>query len=446
MLPDPRPLGIRGFLIDSPTSGRLRGVRDGALLVENGHIMACGDYESVRAAHPGLDIRWMHSPETVVIPGLVDIHAHLPQYPAVARHAKALAPWLKQQAFPLEKQFRAAAARTQTPAFLEDLARHGTTCAMLYAAVYEDSAEAAFSAAEKSGLRLILGKVMMDVGGHGGQSLAKNPDQSCEESEALCRKWHGRDNGRIEYAFTPRSAVSCSAELMRRAGELAAKYNAYIQTHLAENTDEVALIKQLFPERASYTDVYDQAGLLGSKTVLGHCIYLSDDEIARLAATRSAAAHCPTSNFFLASGLMPMDRLRRAGLLIGLGSDVAGGPELNMWQVMRSAIDTQTARHLTSPSVPLLSAAEAFHLATQGGAGALGKESLVGSFEIGKEADFVVLDLASITPYGRKTNPHASLTVEDVVTLLVYRGQPSAVVETFVRGRSIYRAPAPMLV
>lgn len=446
MQSDTRPIGIRGFLIDSPSPGRLRGVRDGALLIEDGHITSYGDYEAVRASHVGLNIRWMHSPETVVIPGLIDIHAHLPQYPAVARHAEALLPWLKRHAFPLEKQFRAATAKVQAPAFFEDLARHGTTCAMLYAAVYEDSADACFSAAEKSGLRITLGKVMMDVGSYGGLGLAKVADQSCEESEALCRKWHGRDGGRLEYAFTPRFAVSCSAELMRRAAKLAAKYDTSIQTHLSENIEELAAIKDLFPDQIDYTDVYERAGLLGRKSIFAHCLHLSDREIDRLASTQSVVAHCPTSNLFLASGLMPMDRLKRAGLRIGLGSDVAGGPELNMWQVMRSAVETQSARHTMDRSIPRLTPAEAFHLATQGGAEALGKESLIGSFEIGKEADVVVLDLASITPYGRKTNAHASLAMEDVITLLVHRGHPSTVVETFVRGRSIYRAAAPMLV
>lgn len=443
---DTRPIGIRGFLIDTPAPGRLRGVRDGALLIEDGHITACGSYEAVRSSHVGLNIRWMHSPETVVIPGLIDLHAHLPQYPSVARHAEALLPWLKQHAFPLEKQFRAAAAKIQAPAFFEELARHGTTSAMLYAAVYEDSAEVSFVAAEKSGLRIILGKVMMDVGSYGGLGLAKVVDQSCEESEALCRKWHGRDQGRIEYAFTPRFAVSCSSELMRRAARLANKYGARIQTHLSENVEELAAVRDLFPANTDYTDVYEQAGLLGRQTVLAHCLHLSDREIDRLALSQSAVAHCPTSNLFLASGLMPLDRLKRAGLRIGLGSDVAGGPELNMWQVMRSAVETQAARHILDRSIPRLSAGEAFYLATQGGAEALGKDTLIGSFEIGKEADVVVLDLASITPYGRKTNPHASLSVEDVITLLVHRGHSSAVVETFVRGRSIYRAAAPMLV
>ncbi len=446
MLIDSRPVGIRGFLIDAPTPGKLRAIRDGALLIENGVIADYGDFEAIRASHAGQDIRWNHSPESVIIPGLIDVHAHLPQYPSVARYAEALLPWLQRHIFPLEKQFNVATSQAQSKAFFEDLARNGTTCAMLYATIFEASTDAAFAAADKSGMRIILGKMMMDVGSYGSLPPEKIPDQSCAESEALCRKWNGHDNGRLEYAFSPRFAVTCSEDLMRRAAALAQKYGAYIQTHLSENLDEIALVAKLFPERASYTDVYAHCGVLGPKSVLGHCIHLSDAEVELMVKSNSVIAHCPTSNFFLTSGLMPMDRLRKAGLRIGLGSDVAGGPELNMWQVMRSAIETQKARYFHDPSVELPSAMDMFHLATQGGAEALGKERLIGSFDHGKEADIVVLDLAGILPYGRKLNPHANLTAEDIITLLVYRGGPAAVIETFVRGRSVYRAPAPMLV
>lgn len=447
MQPDLRPLAVRGFLIDAPSPGKLRSIRDGAILIEEGCITAVDDYETLKAALGSRAVRWTHSPETVIVPGLVDVHAHLPQYPAVARHAEALLPWLQHHIFPLEKQFKAATSRVQSRGFFEELARNGTTCAMLYAAIFEDSAEAAFSAADESGMRIILGKVMMDRGSYDDTYPPENiADISCAEAETLCRKWHGRDGGRIEYAFSPRFAVTCTEEIMRRSGQLASQYGAYIQTHLSENLEEVALVRNLFPERASYTDVYAHCGLLGPKSVLGHCIHLSDEEIAQLAESDTVIAHCPTSNFFLTSGLMPMDRLKKAGLRIGLGSDVAGGPELNMWQVMRSTIETQKARYFHNPDVPLVSATDVFHLATQGGAEALGKGGKIGSFEIGKEADLAVLDLASITPYGRRINPHAHLTAEDVIALLVYRGGPSVVVETLVRGYSVYRAPAPLLV
>ena len=445
MQPETRPLGLRGFLIDSPDPGRLRGVRDGALVIEDGRIAACGSYESVRATQPGRDIRWMHSPETVLIPGLIDLHAHLPQYPAVARHAAGAGSWLQRQIVPLEKQFRSAAARTQAPAYFAELAKHGTTCAMLAAAVFEDSTEAAFSAAEQSGLRITMGKVMMDAGPPGGHAPEKSADQSCAESESLCRKWNGRNDGLIHYAFAPRS-VLCTGSLLRRAAELAEKHGAALQMPLGENSAENEAVRSVHPDHTGAIDLSIHCGVAGPRAVLSHCVALSDEEIVRIAGTGAAVAHCPTTDFFLGNGLMRLDRMRAAGLRIGLGSGVGAGPEVNLWQVMRSAVEAQKARHFHDNSIPVPGIAEIFHLATQGGADALGRGDQIGSFEIGKDADVAVIDLAAITPYGRKLNPHAHLTAEDIITLLVYRGNAAAVIETFVRGRSVHRAPAPMLV
>ncbi len=437
--------GLRGFLIDAPEPGKLRGIRDGALLIEDGLIAAAGPFDEVWRIPAARGVKWLHSSEAVIVPGLIDLHAHLPQYPVVARVESALLPWLERHIFPREKNFNAAAARHEAPMFFESLARNGTTCAMLYATIYEESCDVAFEAAEASGLRIILGKVMMDEGSYGGLPPERILPLSLEQSERLCRKWHGRDGGRIEYAFSPRFALTCSRELMSEAGLLARKYDAYVQTHLSENLAEIDLVRRRFPEAADYASVYGDCGLLGDRTVLGHCIHLSEAEIGLLAATRSVVAHCPTSNFFLTSGIMPLDRLRAAGVRIGLGSDVAGGPELNLWQVMRSTIEAQKARSFYESDVRIPTAGDAFYLATQGGADALGKGGLIGSLDIGKEADVVVLDLAPALPYGTRGNIHADLSAEDVIALLVYRGGPHAVVETFVRGRSVFRAPAPLL-
>ena len=437
--------GLRGFLIDAPEPGRLRGVRDGAVLIEDGVIVAVGPFDEIRRS-PGAElVKWQHSPEAVLIPGLIDVHAHLPQYPVVARVEEALLPWLQRHVFPVERRFNAATARTLAPLFYEALARNGTTCAMLYATIYEESCDAAFDAAERSGLRIILGKVMMDDGSYGGLPPEKILPLSLEQSERLCRKWHGRDRGRIEYAFSPRFALTCTAELMREASALAKEFDAYIQTHLSENLHEIEVVRGRFPKLASYTAVYEACGLLGDRSVFGHCVYLEDDEIRLLAASRSVIAHCPTSNLFLNSGIMRLDRLLDAGLRVGLASDVAGGPELNLWQVMRSTIESQKARSFYETGVRVPTTAEVFHLTTQGGALALGKERLIGTFDVGKEADVVAIDLAAVLPYGGRGNMHCDLSAEEVITLLVYRGGPAAVIETFVRGTSVFRAPAPPL-
>jgi guanine deaminase len=437
--------GLRGFLIDAPEQGRLRGVRDGAILIEDGVIVAAGSYDDVRRT-PGAElVAWRLSPEAVLIPGLIDLHAHLPQYPAAGRSEAGYLPWLQRHAAPAEKEFNAATARSLTPHFFESLARNGTTCAMLYAAASEESCDVALGAAERSGLRAILGKVMMDDGSYGGLKAEKSRSLSLEQSERLCRKWHGRDAGRVEYAFSPRSAAACSRELMSEAALLARKYGAYVQTHLSENIEEVAAVRARFPQQSSYTAVYEACGALGDRTVLGQCVHLGDDEMRLVADSRSVVAHCPTSNLFLNSGIMPLDRFLAAGLRVGLGSDVAGGPELNLWQVMRSAIESQKARSFYERDVRVPSAAELFYLATLGGAEALGKERAIGTLDIGKDADVVAFDLAAVLPASGRGNMHCDLSPEEIVALLVYRGGPAAVMETWVRGRSVFRAPAPAL-
>jgi guanine deaminase len=228
---------------------------------------------------------------------------------------------------------------------------------------------------------------------------------------------------------------------MRSAGELAKETGAYLQTHLAENREEIEKVRNLYMSARDYTDVYRNCGLLTPKMMLGHCIHLSDAEVDAIAASGANVAHCPTSNLFLGSGLIKLDQLRRAGIPIGLGSDVAAGPELNMWQVMRSAMEIQRARSFYEPQVPPLRAAEAFYLATMGGARALGKGAAIGTLDVGKEADFIVMDLDSLLPYGNQRQSASRLSKEDTLALCIYRGGPHATRETYVRGRCVYRRP-----
>jgi guanine deaminase len=352
-----------------------------------------------------------------------------------------LLPWLRENIFPVEREFTGPKAKEDAPLFFHELARNGTTTAMVYAAIYEDSCDIGFEAAEQSGLRVILGKMMMDLGSYGQLQPKKILSVSLIESERLCRKWHGADHGRLEYAFSPRFAVTCSEKMMRSAAELAARYNAYLQTHLAENREEIEKVHNLHMAARDYTDVYEKCGLLTPKTVLGHCIHLSAREIDAIAAAQSSVAHCPTSNLFLGSGLLKLDQLMKAGLAIGLGSDVAAGPELSMWQVMRGALDVQKARNMFEPNLPRLRPSEAFHLATSGGARALGKSAMIGSLDAGKEADLIVVDLAALLPYGKQGRTLDDLTPEDILALCIYRGGPQATLETYVRGKCVYRAP-----
>jgi guanine deaminase len=433
--------GIRGFLIDAPEFGALRGWRGGAVIIENGRISEAGDYDDLRRMQRPKPVRWIDRGPVAVFPGLIDCHTHLPQYSAVARGESELLPWLRQHIFPVEREFTGPKARAEAPQFFHELARHGTTTAMVYAAIYEDSCEIGFEAAKQSGLRVILGKMMMDLGSYGQLQPKKVVSVSLLESERLCRKWHRAEDGRLEYAFSPRFAVTCSEKLMRSAAEMAARFDAYLQTHLAENREELEKVHHLYMSARDYTHVYEKCGLLTPKTVLGHCIHLNPREIAAIAAAQSSVAHCPTSNLFLGSGLIKLDQFLKAGIAVGLGSDVAAGPELNMWQVMRAAIDVQKARGAYEPNLRPLRSSEAFYLATHGGARALGKAKVIGTLDVGKEADLIVVDLAALVPYPKDHDALRELSTEDVLALCIYRGGPHANLETYVRGKCVYQAP-----
>ena len=441
MQSDPSPFGIRGFLIDAPEYGSLRSRRDGAIIVENGRIAEVGDYDDLRKRQRAAPVRWTDRGTVAVFPGLIDCHTHLPQYSAVARGESQLLPWLRENIFPVEREFTGPKARAEAPQFFQELVRNGTTTVMAFAAIYEDSCEIGFEAAKQTGIRAILGKMMMDLGSYGQLQPKKVLSISLMESERLCRKWHRSEEGRLDYAFSPRFAVTCSEKMMRSAAELAARFEAYLQTHLAENREELEKVHHLYMSARDYTHVYEKCGLLTAHTMLGHCIHLNPREISAIAAAQSSIAHCPSSNLFLGSGLMKLDQLLKAGINVGLGSDVAAGPELNMWQVMRAAIEVQKARTAYEPNLRPLRPSEAFYLGTHGGARALGKANIIGTLDAGKEADLIVVDLAALLPYPNEA-ALAELAPEDVVALCIYRGGPHANLETYVRGNRIYQAPS----
>ena len=433
-------LGLRGCVIDAPEYGKLRAWRDGAVVIGEGRIVEVGSYQFLGKKHRPQPIHWQQSDRAVIFPGLIDIHTHLPQYPVVARGRGQLLEWLHQHIFPKERGFTGPVGPRESAHFFAELARHGTTTASVYTAIYEDSCDAAFEAAAASGLRIIMGATMMDVGTYGTLQPRKVLSISLQENERLCRKWHGEADGLLEYAFSPRFALACSERLMRAAGEMAQTFGCHIQTHLAESREECERVRHLFPKARDYTDVYEMAGLLGPRTIFGHCIHLSGRERAVLAETGTSIAHCPTANLYLSSGIMPLGEHLAAGIKVGLGSDVAAGPELNLWQVMRSAIESQKARSFYEPNVAVPSPAQALHLATQGAAAVLGKGDIIGSLDAGKEADLTVMDIGAVLPYGGAETKLEDLTPDDMLALCIYRGGPHAMLETFVRGRSVWRA------
>jgi guanine deaminase len=265
-------------------------------------------------------------------------------------------------------------------------------------------------------------------------------ETSLRQSDELASRWHGVDGGRLRYAFTPRFAVSCSAEMLRESAALAREHGAYWQTHLSEDAGEITEVQRLFPEARDYLDVYDRAGGLGERTILAHAIHLSEREVARLVESGSRVAHCPASNLFLSSGMMPLGAYSAAGMLIGLGSDVAAGPEVSIFSVMRAAAVTQRVLELTGGAErgSALRGLDWLRLGTLEGARVLGLNGAIGSVEAGKEADLIAVDPRFTTPLPGDEPPSAA---DDLASRLIFRPHPNMVRAAWVGGRLLDGPP-----
>ncbi len=432
-LPARPPFALRARLLTPLAAGGTRHEADGLLLVDpTGRLTFVGPAsERPEDAATALDLRPL-----LVLPGMVDLHAHLPQLPNAGLGAGLdLLSWLDHYIFPLERGFDATAAEQLAPIVWRAFAAAGTTTALVYGAVYEASLDAAFAAAESHGIRAVIGKVMMD-------RLTYDPtiapgaifERTLRESANLIERWHGRDDGRLRYAVTPRFAISCTAELLRASAALAASTGAYWQTHLAEDLGEIAEVGRLFPEALDYVDVYDRAGGLGTRTILAHAVHLSDRELGRLVESGTHVAHCPASNLFLASGVMPLARYLEAGLSVGLGSDVSAGPDLSIFSEMRIGFYAQNSmRAAGTAGGPSLGPLEWLRMGTLGGAEVLGMAAEIGSLESGKQADLILIDpaFAAAVPGATDDDP------EDLMSRLIFRAHPDMVRAAWVRGRRL---------
>ena len=445
-VPGRAPFTLRARILTPLAAGGTRYEHDGRLVVDaRGRIAQVGPWSAAPAdgASPTGSSGVVDLRPLVLLPGMVDLHVHLPQLPNAGVGAGLdVLTWLERYTFPLERAFDEAAADRLAPQAFRAFAAAGTTTALIYGAVYEASLDASFRAAEAHGLRAFMGRVLMDRGSYDDTVAPERQlEVSLRESADLCSRWHMRDGGRLRYAFTPRFAVSCTAELLRESASLATATGAYWQTHLSEDRHELQAVRRLFPEALDYLDVYDRAGGLGPKTVLAHAIHLSPREVDRLAATDSAIAHCPASNLFLASGAMPLGRYREAGIRIGLGSDVSGGPELSIFANMRAGAYIQSGLRVRegdaapAPLGPL----DWLRTATWDGARALGIEREVGSLETGKEADMIAVDPRLVAPVPGVDSDDPV----EIMSRLAFRPHPDMVRAAWVRGRLLEGPPGP---
>ena len=426
---------IRGRFLDiqktvaqaNQIADQVRYLEDGVIITEQGKIRWFGTWNDAQD-HLPINIEIQHYPEQLIIPGMIDTHIHFPQTEMVGAYGEQLLSWLNTYTFPTEIQFKDKAYASEIAKFfVNELLKNGTTTALVFCTVHPESVDALFEAAEQHQMRLIAGKVMMDR--HAPEALCDSADSSYDDSKALIEKWHGQ--GRALYAITPRFAPTSTPEQLERAGQLKAEYpDVYVHTHLSENKDEIAWVKDLFPAQKGYLDVYHHYGLTGQRSVFAHCVHLEDAEWQCMHETDSAIAFCPTSNLFLGSGLFPLNKTWQQQVKVGLGTDVGAGTSFSLLQTVNEAYKVQQLQG------DKLSAYESLYHATLGGAKALDLDDKLGNFNVGKEADFVVLNIKPTALQQLRQSRAKSL--EDSLFALFTMGDDRNVEATYIYGQKAY--------
>lgn len=386
-------------------------LRDQAITIDAGSILRIEDYDPLR--NPKIIDR----SDCLCLPGFIDLHVHLSQYRIRGCYEPALLPWLKRHVFPEEaRSSERPYALALAEEFFAALAMAGTTTAVIYTAPFPVACEMAFQTAHETGYRALIGMTMMDQ--NSDAALLGETRTVLRQSIELYEKWHDASD-RLDYIFTPRFAPTCSPALLEGVADYAAAHNAWIQTHLSENPDEIIWVKELF-DGDSYAEVYDRYGVLRPKTLLAHCIHLSNREMKLIKKRDAKIVHCPDSNFFLKSGEFPLARIREHGLDYALGSDVGAGTTLSMLY--------QAKMYNFRSSLSRVDPADALYRITLGAAHLLGWSDRVGSIEAGKSADLVFLEAASLL----------DSNAEDITSALIFRGHELSVAETLINGKTVH--------
>lgn len=408
-----------------------RYIEDGAVVIGDGKILMVGEWNERAASHHDAADIIDHRPH-LIMPGFIDPHIHFPQMQVIGAYAAALLEWLNTYTFVEEQRFGDEEHATRIASrFFDELIRHGTTTAAAYCSVHPQSVDAFFGEAEKRDMLMVGGKVMMDRNAPPG--LLDTPQSGYDDTKAGIAKWHGR--GRAHYAITPRFAITSTHEQMAMAEALAREFpDLHIQTHVSENLAEIAYANELFPNYGDYVGIYEKYHLLGTKTLLGHCIHLSHRETEVISETQSVAVFCPTSNLFIGSGLFDYERQHERGVRIATATDVGGGSSYSMLRTMDEGYKVMQLR-----GQRLTPFRSFFHM-TLGNARAMSLDGRIGSLEPGKEADIVVLNSGATPQMALRMETCGSL--EQELFLLQTCGDDRAVVETYVMGRPMKSALA----
>ena len=409
--------------------GAARHETHGAVLVDACKIADVGPAGMLRARHPQARVTDYGS--ALISAGFIDAHVHYPQTAIIASWGKRLIDWLNQYTFPEEMRFSDPAYAAEIADRYLDLAlAHGTTSMCSYATIHPASVDAFFAAARQRGLRAFAGKTCMDRNAPDG--LRDTARSAYDDSKALLTKWHGIE--RLSYVITPRFSPTSTPEQLQALGALWHEYpDCLMQTHLSEQTDEIAWVRDLFPQARDYLDTYEAQGLLRKGAVYGHAIHLTARERDRLAEAGAALVHCPTSNTFIGSGLFDMSLVNT--LRVGLATDTGGGSSFSMLRTMAAAYEVAQLRGQA------LHPSQLMWLATVGSARALRAEHQIGNIATGMEADLVILDLAS-TPAIAQASARAG-DIWQAIFPTIMMGDDRAIKAVWIAGkrRSGYTPP-----
>ncbi|EAU40773.1 guanine deaminase [Fulvimarina pelagi HTCC2506] len=419
---DPAEIGERAVVFHS----------DGVVLIRDGLIERVGNAQPIIDSLPP-DIPVTNHHPHLILPGFIDSHVHLPQTQVIGSYGAELMEWLQKYTFPEEARYLSPRIASDASRWLLDtLAANGTTSASVFCTSHPVSVDAFMGEADRRGLRMIAGKVMMDRGAP--EALLDTPERGYQETKAAIERWHGK--GRLEIAITPRFAPTSTEAQLAMACELAREYpDLPIQTHLSENHAEIAYVAALFPKDTDYTAIYERYGLLRKRALFGHCIHLTERERCALAAHGASAIFCPTSNLFLGSGLFDRDAVRAAQVRIGIATDIGGGTSYSMLRTMAEGYKVLALKGQKLPAF------EAFHMASAGNAEAMGIGEAIGRLAPGLEADVIALDSRSSAPLARRMERVE--TLEEELFALMTLGDERATVATYSGGRLIYDRNAP---
>jgi len=379
--------------------------------------------EHLSAEHEGVEV--VDYGDRLLIPAMNDLHVHAPQYrnQGIAMDLELL-PWLQNYTFPEEMKYcDTKYAERMYRRFVHDMWRFGTMRACLFATIHKESTLLLMNIFKETGMGALVGKVAMNR--NCPEGLTETVDDMVQGYEELIKEC-GED-GLVRPIITPRFVPSCTPEMLRACGELAAKYQLPVQSHLSENKDEIAWVKELEPESTCYGDAYDRYGLFGqTPTVMAHCVWSDGEELELIKRRGVVVAHCPTSNFNVASGMAPIRKFLDEGVKVGLGSDISGGHDLSIFRMMVYAIQVSKMHYQQNHNVPFLSLSEVFWIATKSAGSFFGR---VGSFEPGYEFDALVIDDSDLN--------HDNYTLLERLERYIYLGDDRQISHRFCSGKEI---------